>query len=80
MDQFTNFSAMKRKILKNRSEIVSYCSLVIPPPKYLTVNRKLLSDETENTSHGIADLPNSPNPCNVVPEKNVTKIFNLDVK
>ena len=38
-----------------KSESVSYCSLMIPLPNIL-VNRKFLSDESENASHGIADL------------------------
>ena len=48
------------------SETVSYCSLMIPPPQMdninsvkickCSVNRKLSSDESENASHGIADL------------------------
>ena len=43
---------------------------------------KLSSDESENASHGIADLyqslkPNIRNPGSAVPEKNVTKNFQL---
>ena len=48
------------------SETASHCSLMIPPPQVdninsvkickCSVNRKLSSDESENESHGIADL------------------------
>ena len=53
-------------LAKITSETASYCSLMIPPPQVdninsvkickCSVNRKLSSDESENASHGIADL------------------------
>ena len=55
-------------LLFQTSETASYCSLMIPPPQVdninsvkickCLVNRKLSIDESENASHGIADLYN----------------------
>ena len=55
-DWHENFIEKQVCNLEKTSETVSYCSLMIPPPKYLMVNRKLLSYESENASDGIADL------------------------